>query len=58
MFIIPVSCILFGCVDTPLIISNDPLTSYAEHFTKQTKKVDKVKKSCYVEGVFFVECPR
>ena len=58
MFVIPAACIIFGCVNVPVIISNDPLTSYSKNFARQVKKVDKVKKSCYDEGVFFVECPK
>lgn len=51
------TCLIMGCVDIPLVVSKDPVSSYLEHVTKPRKKVDKVNLACYIDGVFYPSCP-
>jgi len=52
------ACVLMGCVDVPLIVSNDPVASYFEYITKPRQRVEKERPACYINGEFFTSCPK
>jgi len=52
------ACVLMGCIDVPIIVSNDPVRAYAEHVFKPKEKIDRIRPACYIEGVFYETCPR
>ena len=50
-------CILAGCMqDVPVIITRDPVMYHIRSATQRKPKPPKM--ACYVEGVFYVECPK
>jgi hypothetical protein len=56
MIILPIACILFGCLqDVPVVVTDNPIRYHLEQALPKRK--GEVKASCYVEGVFYTECP-
>ena len=60
MIILPIACALFGCLqDVPFDTFNravdNPIRAVQ---TAMPRKKTEQKKACYVEGVFYVECPK
>jgi len=50
-------CILAGCMqDVPVVITRDPVMYHIRSATQRKPKPPKM--ACYVEGVFYVECPK
>ena len=53
-----VGCILAGCMqDVPVVIGGgDPVVRHIRSATQRKPKPPKM--ACYVEGVFYTECPK
>jgi predicted 2-oxoglutarate/Fe(II)-dependent dioxygenase YbiX len=60
MIIFPVACILFGCLqDVPIDRINSAIDNPVRAVqTAMPRKTTKPKMACYVEGVFYVGCPK
>ena len=57
MIPLALACVLGGCLDVPIINSNDTLPeTVIKEFRRQNPRKTK-NPSCYVMGEFYRECP-
>ena len=61
MFILPITCILTGCLtDVELRdfnrITDNPVQGTIEQIKKQNP-VEGIKPACYIDGLFYRSCP-
>ena len=52
-----VGCIIAGCLqDIPVVVGGDPIIYHIRSVTQRKPKAPKM--ACYVNGVFYKECPQ
>lgn len=52
-----VGCIIAGCLqDVPVVVGGDPIIHHIRSATQRKQKAPKM--ACYVNGVFYTECPQ
>lgn len=56
MIVAPIACMIFGCLQgVPAVHTDNPVRYHLEQAFP--KREEEVKSACYVEGVFYIECP-
>ncbi len=50
-------CVLTGCLDVPITTSPDTLPEAISTEYRRQNPIKTTNPSCYVNGVFYTECP-